>query len=287
MATGLATYTDYVNETTDARDLASSTGAPPRIDWLGHATTSIRVDGVHLLTDPLLRPALGPIRRRRGAVEVAALGRPDAVLISHLHHDHLDLPSLRLLGTDVPVIVPEGAGRLLFDAGFREVDELPIGRSTLVGAVRVTAVPAAHPGGRLLSTARGHASGYLVEGSRSVYFAGDTERFEEMRDLHGGVDMALLPVGGWGLTRGAGHMDWQDAAAALADIAPRQAVPIHWGTFWPAGLSWARRELFALPGPRFQAAAHVAAPAVAVSVLAPGEALPLAGAGRPLAAGVT
>lgn len=267
-----ATYTDDV---TGSNTPTLARLNEPLISWLGHATVSMRLDGVHLLTDPLLRPSLGPLRRRRGTIDGASLGQPDAVLISHLHHDHLDLPSLHLLGTDVPLLVPEGAGTLLQAHGFRHVEELPIGRSTRVGALRVAAVSAAHPGGRLLTTTRSEACGYLVEGTRSVYFAGDTDRFAGMRDLHGGLDMALLPVGGWGLTRGKGHMDWQDAAGALADIAPRQAVPIHWGTFWPVGFGWARRDLFTLPGPRFHAAARIDAPDVTVSVLAPGDTLSL------------
>ena len=68
-----------------------------RITWLGHATVLIELDGVTLLTDPVLRRTVLHLRRA-GQVPVAAVGSPDAVLISHLHWDHLDLPSLDRLG---------------------------------------------------------------------------------------------------------------------------------------------------------------------------------------------
>lgn len=249
----------------------------PEFWWPGHATVSVRMDGVHVVTDPLLRNWLGPIRRRRGSVDVRAFGHVDAVLISHLHHDHLDLASLRRLGRETPVIVPEGAGAFVRKRGFPRVEELAHGATLHIGPVRVTAVPAVHTGARLLGP-KAATSGYLIDGSRTVYFAGDTARFAGMRELRGGVDVALLPVGGWGPTLGEeGHMDWRAAAQGLVDIEPSMAVPIHWGTFWPLGLEWLRPEYFFLPGPRFGEQAARVAPGVDVRVLAPGERLHLDG----------
>jgi L-ascorbate metabolism protein UlaG (beta-lactamase superfamily) len=112
--------------------------------------------------------------------------------------------------------------------------------------------------------------GYLVDASTRVYFAGDTDLFDEMAELRGRVDVALIPVGGWGLTLGPGHLDPVRAAQAVGLIRPRVAVPIHWGTLWPAGLGWARRDLFALPGERFAQAVAALAAQVEVRVLRPG-----------------
>lgn len=251
-------------------------GEPQRgvdVTWNGHATVSMHVDGTHLLTDPVFGNWIGPIRRRRGSIDAAALSPADAVLISHLHHDHLDLPSLRRLGSETPIIVPPGGGTFLERRGFRRVEELPVGRELRAGAVTVTAIPAAHIGNRLFGP-NADSVGYLVAGSRSVYFAGDTARFDGMRALAGAVDLALLPVGGWGPTLGReGHMDWRDAARALVDIRPASVVPIHWGTFWPVGLGWLRPELFHRPGPRFATEAGRAAPGVDVHLLPPGARL--------------
>ena len=69
-------------------------------------------------------------------------------MISHAHLDHLDLPSLVLLGTDTPLAVPRGAGRMLRRAGFRNVTELAGRPAHRIGDVRVQATPAAHSGFR-------------------------------------------------------------------------------------------------------------------------------------------
>jgi hypothetical protein len=86
------------------------------------------------------------------------------------------------------------------------------------------------------------ALGYRIAGSRAVYFAGDTDLFPEMAELAGTIELALLPVWGWGPNLGRGHLDPRRAAEAAAIIRPRIAVPIHWGTFYPFALKhvWPR-----------------------------------------------
>jgi L-ascorbate metabolism protein UlaG (beta-lactamase superfamily) len=102
-----------------------------------------------------------------------------------------------------------------------------------------------------------------------VYFAGDTDVHESMKDL-GPLDVALLPVWGWGPKLGEGHLNPRTAAEALVLLRPRIAVPIHWGTFFPVGLRGTR-----LADPPHEFARHAAevAPDVDVRILAPGEAL--------------
>jgi L-ascorbate metabolism protein UlaG (beta-lactamase superfamily) len=106
-----------------------------------------------------------------------------------------------------------------------------------------------------------------------VYFAGDTDLFDGMADL-GPLDVALLPVWGWGPSLGPGHMDPETAARAAALLRPRVAVPIHWGTYLQVGL---RRRESLLTEPPELFAAHCAdlAPGVTVRVLQPGGTLPL------------
>ena len=246
-----------------------------RVTWLGHSTVLIETAGAVLLTDPLLRRRVGHLRRHVG---VPALPEHvDAVLVSHLHHDHLDVPSLGVLGADVPVVVPRGAASSRTVRSLRrEVRELAPGDSIAVAGVRVHAVPAVHDGRRHPLAGEGPAVGFVVHGARRVYFAGDTELFDGMRTIaDGGLDAALLPVWGWGPRLGPGHMDPDQAARAAQMLQPALAVPIHWGTYLPLG---ARRRLGHLledPGHAF--AEHVAqrAPDVRVSVLAPGERLEL------------
>ena len=165
----------------------------------------------------------------------ASLRGVDAVLISHLHYDHLDMPSLQRLGREMPVVAPRGAGALIKrKAGVRNVTEMGVGEEIQIGALTVRAVPAAHDTGRLPFGARAEPLGYVIEGAgRSVYFAGDTDVFPGMAEL-APVDVALLPIWGWGPTMGPGHMDPGRAAEAAALLGARLAIPIHWGTYYPA-----------------------------------------------------
>ncbi len=242
-----------------------------RIVFLGHATLLIELDGVRLLTDPVLRGRVAHLRRQAPLVHASVTAGLDAVLISHLHHDHLDVASLRLLGRETPLIVPAGAGAWLRHRRFTTVTELRVGEVADVGALTIAAVEARHDGRRLPRGPRTETLGYLVRGTHTVYFAGDTELFTEMSDLPSRVDAALLPIGGWGPKLGPGHMDALDAARAARLIQPRVAIPMHWGTLLPIGLG--RRQRARLGDPARLFAEHVArlAPGVEVRILASGQ----------------
>ena len=248
------------------------TASADALTYVGHATALIERDGVRMLTDPVLRGRVAHLRRQGGPVDVIALGRIDAVLISHSHRDHLDFPSLRqVAGPAVTVVVPPGMGEQLEGVGFGAVRELAVGASADVDAIQITATPAHHDSARHPFGVPGEAVGYLIGADRSVYFAGDTDLFPGMAELAGRLDVALLPVWGWGPTLGAGHLSPQSAAEALTLLRPRLAVPIHWGTLFPAGLARLRAPLLSDPPHEFARAAARLAPAVDVRVLAPGE----------------
>ncbi|HEY5815880.1 MAG TPA: MBL fold metallo-hydrolase, partial [Solirubrobacterales bacterium] len=120
---------------------------PDRVTWVGHATVLAELDGARLITDPVLRARVGPLRRHGPPPAPGATKGLDAVLISHLHHDHADLPSLRRIDREVPVLAAPGSAGLLERQGFAAVSELAPGESSRVGEVVVTAVEARHPGG--------------------------------------------------------------------------------------------------------------------------------------------
>jgi L-ascorbate metabolism protein UlaG (beta-lactamase superfamily) len=241
-----------------------------RVSYVGHATVLLELGGCRLLTDPLLRSQIGPLRRVAPAPDRAGLDGLDAVLISHIHQDHLDLPSLRRLPHQVPLVGPRGAAGELLRAGRREVHELAVGESIEFGRVRVAAVPAAHEGRRWPRGPNAEAIGYLVTGPSRVYFAGDTGLFDGMRELAGGLDLALVPIWGWGPKLGEGHLDPSAAAEALALLRPRYAVPIHWGTIYPIGLRRINPKPLTEPAVIFARKARELAPDVEVRVLAPG-----------------
>lgn len=259
-------------------------GRLARIHFLGHATLVVELAGARLLTDPLLRDRVAHLRRVHRRPVVPPDGPLDAVLISHVHQDHLDFPSLAALGRTTRLIVPRGAASLLGRRGFENVDELRVGEATRVGAARVIATPANHGGFRPPFGPRAECLGFIIEGGAGrdvetgaesgerVYFAGDTDLYAEMDSL-GVVDVALLPVWGWGPTLGPGHLDPGRAAIAARRIQPRVAVPIHWGSFSPWLIHRWRPAFLTRPPREFLAAARVLAPEVVVSIVEPGGVL--------------
>jgi L-ascorbate metabolism protein UlaG (beta-lactamase superfamily) len=240
------------------------------ITWIGHSTVLIELDGVRLLTDPLLRNRVAHLRRVV-PVEAGAGSNADAVLISHLHYDHLDLPSLRRLDRSRLLVVPRGARSLVAKQGFRHVVEIEAGERVDVNGVTVEATYAEHDGNRGPLGAKAVAVGFLVAGTGRVYFAGDTDLFEQMSDL-APLDVAILPVAGWGPRLPPGHLDPRLAAQALALLRPRVAVPVHWGTYRRIGLSRDPAVLRA-PAESFVKLAAELAPDVDVRVVDPGGSL--------------
>lgn len=204
------------------------------VRWIGHATVELTVGGLRVLTDPLVTPRVAHLRRR---VEPAPALTPDVVLVSHLHLDHLHAASLRqVVRPGAHLVVPRGAAplvRRLRPAA--TVTEVVAGDVLTFGPATVTVTAARHscrrgPHSRLTAD----PVGYVVAGEgRAAYFAGDTDLFPAMRAL-GSIDVALLPIWGWGPTLGDGHLNPERAAEAVAWIDPRAVVSIHWGTYSPA-----------------------------------------------------
>lgn len=239
------------------------------LSYVGHATVLAELEGVRILTDPLLVGGIVHVRRRVPLPRIEDLGSLNAILISHAHHDHLDPRSLRRLAPDCPVIVPSGAAPAARQAGAVDVIEMRSGEHTSIGQIRIEAVPASHDGRRFPVGAHVPALGYLFGPDRHrVYFAGDTDLFPEMHALAGRVDVALLPIWGWGPSLPSGHLDPIRAAEAVARIRPRMAMPIHWGTL----KSWgAQRGLDPMDPPRaFAEAVGRVAPATEVRIVPPG-----------------
>jgi L-ascorbate metabolism protein UlaG (beta-lactamase superfamily) len=248
-----------------------------RLTYIGHATTLIRLEGTSILTDPMLRTWLGPLRRQGSRPSPALPKIADAVLISHLHRDHLDLPSLRRVPRRTPIVIPRGAGRWVDRGGPHPVMELARGETVSVGGAEVTGVPAEHNGRRGRWGSEIEPLGYVIRGDgRTVYFAGDTDLFDEMEDI-GPVDLALLPVWGWGPSVGEGHLDPEKAARAVELVRPRVVVPIHWGTFYPVGVRRLRPGPLAEPPHELARLVAAQAPEVDVRVLEPGSETSLEG----------
>jgi L-ascorbate metabolism protein UlaG (beta-lactamase superfamily) len=237
------------------------------ITWIGHSTTILDVGGARIITDPLLRRRIAHLRR---VAPQASIDHVDAILISHAHRDHLDVPSLRQLPRSAAVVVPAGAAGLVRRAGLTRILEVEAGDVVEVAGVRVVATPARHDRGRGVLKTGAQPVGYMIGDGVTTYFAGDTDLSEDMDKLRGRVGVALLPISGWGPRVPAGHLDPVRAALALKRIAPRTCIPIHWGTYRPVY----RRQPYAsdaTAAARFQTIAASVVPDVGVRILRPGE----------------
>ena len=245
------------------------------LTWLGHSTVLIEIASVRLLTDPVLRNRVAHLRRIGGPAIVP--DHVDGVLISHAHHDHLDPRSLRLLGRSTPIVLPRGAGRMLRRRGFTDITEIEAGRkprSAECGFERPT--PSTGPaGGHSPHVRRRSATWWAgtppIGDHWRAYFAGDTDLFDGMESLAGRIDVALLPVAGWGRRVPAGHLTPRRAAEAAQRLTPTLAIPIHWGTLAEA---WVRRkEPDRAPALEFERELADLDPAIRVEVLEPGTSI--------------
>ena len=242
--------------------------------YVGHSTVLVDLDGVRLLTDPLLRRRVLHLHRR-SPIDLEPLRSPDAVLVSHAHRDHLDVPSLRKLDRTATAVVPRGLARVVEPVHFERLVEIDEGESVSLGAVEVRATHAEHDERRRIGNVRGAALGYAISGSQRIYFAGDTSLFPGMDGLVPDLDVALIPIWGWGPTLGSGeHLDPAGAAEAIRLLRPRIAVPIHWGTYRPLHHGVRREpDFLSEPAAAFVRETARTTPDVEVHVLQPGERL--------------
>lgn len=222
-----------------------------KVAFAGHSTVLIELDGVRVLTDPLFRSFLLHLQRHAPPIDLERFTDADVLLISHGHLDHLDRRSLKQLPKDIKAIVPSDVAKLMRSQGFNDVTGLSDGEQIDFKGLNFAAVHADHGGKRVPWSDRTETLGYVVRGSQSFYFAGDTDLFDEMASFKP-IDLALLPVWGWGPKIGKGHLDPGRAAEAVELIRPRVAVPIHWGGYLPATLAKRQPELLTEPPRTFR-----------------------------------
>jgi L-ascorbate metabolism protein UlaG (beta-lactamase superfamily) len=255
-----------------------------KISWWGHATCSIELGGLSFLTDPTLTARVMHLNRHGLPAPAAGARIADVVVISHLHADHLHVPSLRLLPETAQLIAPVGTAALLARIAPElapRVQEVAPDDELSLGTVSLRVVPAHHDGHRWPHSRHcGPALGYvLTADGQSVWFAGDTGLFDGLGSI-GPVDVAIVPVGGWGPTLGPHHLDPVQAAEAVGRVAATDTVPIHYGTFWPTGLRPLSRASFEHkclePGRRFATALTATGSPVRAHVLDPGGSITIA-----------
>jgi L-ascorbate metabolism protein UlaG (beta-lactamase superfamily) len=243
------------------------------ITFIGHATLLIEMQGLRVLTDPLLRDRVGAIVRKNIPIDPTSFTNIDVILLSHLHLDHFDPPSLRIVGETTPIIAPPGSIPHLHKKGFHNVTEIHVGETISFGNITIRATHAEHSPSRYLFGSGAECIGFVVRGSQSVYFAGDTDLFAGMTNVAENLDIALLPIWGWGPTLRGGHLSPRRAAKALSLLRPRMALPIHWGTMVPIGMAWLNPRFLSHPAHEFARYADQLTPWIKVKIIPPGGAM--------------
>ncbi len=215
------------------------------ITFINHASFLIGLPGMRILTDPMfsLRCSpvswAGPKRARPPGLAIDELPRPDLILLSHSHYDHMDLPSLRALQRRfaAPVATLLGNGKLLGRLGIATT-ELDWWESATIAGLRVTATPARHFSARTpFNVNRTLWGGFMLRTeSGRVFFAGDSAsgpHWAEIRARLGAPDVALLPIGAYDprWLMSAMHMDPEKAVTAHQTLGAAHSVGMHFGTF--------------------------------------------------------
>ncbi len=224
----------------------------PTATWIGHATVLLQVGGLNILTDPIFSERASPVswagpkRKTPPAMQVHELPRIDAVIISHNHYDHLDLPSLQALarqaGGPPLLLVPLGVGDWLREQGLANVQQLDWWQSHELNGTRLHCVPVQHWSARGLFD-RFHTlwGGWVIESPTDgktfrSFFTGDTGYSKDFADIHrrfGDFDFAMIPVGAyeprWFMKNQ--HVNPEEAVQIHRDLRSRQSLGIHWGAF--------------------------------------------------------
>lgn len=215
------------------------------LTWVGHATVYIQLDGKGVLTDPIWSKRAspftfaGPERITPPGIDIDAIPYLHAVLISHNHYDHLDLPTLRSLDERFhPVFLTGlGNGALLRSAGIANVRELDWWQESGVGDLRFVFTPAQHFSARgMFDRNKTLWGSFLIRGSKTIYFAGDTGYFSGFREIakrYPGIHTAILPIGAyaprWFMKPV--HMDPVESVQAMVDLNAHYMLPVHYHTF--------------------------------------------------------
>ncbi|MEO5873810.1 MAG: MBL fold metallo-hydrolase [Streptosporangiaceae bacterium] len=236
-------------------DTAADLARPPvsglRVTWLGHSSVLTEIDGVRVLFDPVWGercspvPFLGPKRLHAAPLSPAGLGQVDAVVISHDHYDHLDLPSIRALaGTGTLFAVPLGVGAHLEAWGVpaARIAELDWHESVEVKGVTLTATPAQHFCGRVLRRGMTLWASWVAAGpDHRVFHSGDTGYFDGFTKIgaaYGPFDVSMIQIGAYSRFWPDVHMTPEEGVRTHLDLSGGALLPIHWATFNLAPHPW-------------------------------------------------
>lgn len=228
--------------------------APLSAVWIGHATVLLRMGDQRVLTDPNLGGLLYIVPRDTPAsVRANEIPFVQAILISHMHFDHLHRPTLHTLSPNSALFYPAGGEPYAGSLPQSRREALEPWQATRAGNLTITAVPVQHFGGRYgLDALWNHAyTGYVIEaGGMKVFFGGDTgnapEIFREVGERFPGIDLAFIPIAPYrGETGNRVHANPAEALEIFRAVGARYMIPIHYESYygWWAGYDKPRADL--------------------------------------------
>ena len=255
------------------------------VTFIGHSSFLIQTAGQALLIDPVFAKRLVLLRRQcRPGLRVRDLPAIDAILLTHAHMDHLNIPSLRAVIGEMrrrnlpapAAIVPQGVEDLVQPLGFRSVTALRWWDTAAIGPLTVTSTPCQHWGARMFKDTHRGFGGYALAaaGSPTIYHSGDTAYFNGFHEIGNRLrpEIALLPIGAYFPdSYRAVHTSPEEALQISEDVHATTMIPMHYNTFRLG------REPMTEPLPRLLAAAERAGLRDRVHPLAEGESLILPG----------
>lgn len=209
------------------------------VTFLKHASILIRDRGVPLIVDPIFGRVAPTITDFTPlSFDPADMPRPEYILITHGHLDHLDLASLKALGNGARAITPLGYED--------EFDGLPLRRTQLdwfetvaEDDRKITLLPGNHWTMRSPFKGRNRSlwGGYLIESAAGpvIYVSGDAGWFEGFREIGRmrDIDLAVFNLGAyeprWFMRQS--HMNPEEVLKAFLELGAKRLMIVHWGTF--------------------------------------------------------
>ncbi len=223
--------------------------------WIGHSTVLINFFGVWILTDPVfsqrigvyfLGMNLGPARYSHPALDFDQLPKPDLLLLSHAHMDHMDYPTLKRFAAKYPdaidFITAANTKDVVQSLRWRTLRELDWNEELNYRGIELRALKVRHFGWRFpwekdrrrgyTETGRSYNAYRLRKNGKQIVFGGDTAMCDDFKQLqHELVDVAIMPIGAYEPWR-SNHCTPEEALEMASHMNARIFVPIHTNTFY-------------------------------------------------------
>ncbi len=224
------------------------------LSWIGHSTVLINFFGKWIVTDPVLFErvgvyffggSIGPARLTPPALNVFEFPKPDIILLSHAHMDHMDYPTLRYFANEYPdqidVIVAYLTKDVIDDLPWRSINVMDWNDELNLQGIRFRANEVKHFGWRY-PWEKDRSRGYMKDGrsfnsyvidynGKKVLFGGDTakcDRFQKLKNEN--IDVAIMPIGAYNPWKW-NHANPEESMQMASEIGVKYFIPIHTKTF--------------------------------------------------------